>query len=123
MASVGDGWRELAAAGWDAATAARAKIVQTKEKFAHLRIYVRYGNPETPSSPNACASNWKPSNARARACARHAVGLGGFGARRTRSAPALRSPRGGGGLAESVVHRLWISVLLSGGPRLGGDPR
>jgi hypothetical protein len=48
MASVGDGWRVLAAAGWDAATAAGAKIVQTKEKFAHLRIYVRYDNPGDP---------------------------------------------------------------------------
>ena len=43
-ASVGDGWRELAAAGWDAATAAGAKVAQVKEKWARLRIYVDHGS-------------------------------------------------------------------------------
>jgi hypothetical protein len=48
MASTGDGWRDLAAAGWDAATAAGAKIVQVKEKWARLRIYVDQGGQHDP---------------------------------------------------------------------------
>ena len=49
MASIGDGWRELAAAGWDAATAAGSQIVQVKEKFAHLVIYVEHPGYQDPT--------------------------------------------------------------------------
>lgn len=48
-ASVGDGWRELAAAGWDAATAAAATVVQVKEEFARLRIYVEHRGHQDPA--------------------------------------------------------------------------
>ncbi|MDE3152808.1 MAG: hypothetical protein KGL93_11230 [Gemmatimonadota bacterium] len=49
MASTGAGWRDLAAAGWDAATAAGMNVVQVKEKWARLRIYVEHRGDEDPA--------------------------------------------------------------------------